>query len=308
MSTRSRHALVVLLALAVCSGCRVRTTRTSSSVATAFPLHAPALSVPSAVEPEDAPPPAPETFGPQAAQEPAKKEPSPYTSASEEDWHFVIAPYGWLISLDGNATVDGTTSIIDEDFDDLFKNINFVAEGRFEAWRGSWGAIADVTYVELETDESMGPVDIESNTDVLLLVAGGMKRVVDQEVNEDGAGGVKVDAILGLTYTSLDVTLDVDPGPKVKQDEDWVDPILGLRSRFNITEKWGAHLELLIGGFDLFDGSDFVSMATALIGRETVRGQILYFGWRNLDIEYENGDFGMDVTFNGPIVGYEFHF
>ena len=68
--------------------------------------------------------------------------------ASDDEWRFVITPYAWLLSVDGTANVKGLESTLDEDFDDILDQLNLVLEGRFEAWKGDWGFLADITYSE----------------------------------------------------------------------------------------------------------------------------------------------------------------
>lgn len=227
----------------------------------------------------------------------------------DDGWRFVIAPYAWLLSADGTAEVGGTTTVVDEDFSDIFDMLSFVIEGRFEAWKGRWGILADITYARLENDAQVGAVELDTTTDLTLGVFGGMYRFVDQEpAAENGAGGAKVDGIFGVSYISIEAEID-SPGPDPDGDEDWFDPILGLRSRWSFSEKWSGHLEAVIGGFELFDGSELFTMFTVLAGRKVGKSSHFYFGWRSLDFEYDDGSsFEADIRLSGPIIGFEWSF
>ena len=206
----------------------------------------------------------------------------------------------------------GQESTIDEDFGDILDQLNFVVEGRFEAWKGDWGFLADITYAELENDIEEGPLKGETTTELTLAFVGAQHRFVEQEY-ADAPGGVTVDGLAGIAYTLIDGELDFDTGASFDGDEDWVDPIVGLRTNVAFTEKWGASLETIIGGFELFDGSDLITMSTVLIDRNVGESSRFYFGWRTLDIDYENDEdgsdqFDMNININGPIIGYEWSF
>ena len=237
----------------------------------------------------------------------------PPLAQSEDEWEFMLTPYAWLLGLNGSATIKGQESIIDQSFSDIIDAANIVLEGRLEARKKSWTAMFDITYAQLEDDAELGSIDIDATTDMALVFAGAMYRFLDEQPVE-GKGGLKVDGFFGISYTSLKVDLDVSgPPPDVDEKEDWVDPIVGLRSHWNFSEKWGATLESLIGGFDMFDGSDLVTMNTALMTRHFGPGKVLFFGWRTLGIDYDNDKSGSDkfdlnVTMNGPIVGFGFSF
>ncbi len=237
----------------------------------------------------------------------------PPLAQSEDEWEFSLTPYAWLLSMDGSANVKGQDSIIDESFSDILDNLNVIVEGRFEARKGRWTAALDLTYAQIEDDSQAGGIDIDATTDMALVFAGALYRFIDQEP-VDGSGGLKVDGLFGIAYTSIKVDLDLSGGlPGIDEKKDWVDPYVGLRTSFHFSEKWGASLESLVGGFDLFDGSDLVTMNTALMTRHFGPSKTLFFGWRTLGIDYDNDKSGSDkfkinIHMNGPIVGFGFSF
>lgn len=235
--------------------------------------------------------------------------PSGFSAApqdGERTWH--ITPYVWFLSIDGTSEINGQGAIIDESFSDIWDQLNFVIEGRVETWKGKNGLFLDFTYAELENDAEAGPVEIDVETDMAIVFAGGGYRLMDQDVTENGQGGLKVDALYGVAYTGMDMELDLTPGGGVDGDEGWFDPIIGLRSRWSFTPNWGASLESIIGGFGAFDGADLVTMNTMLMRRDFGGGKALYFGWRTLDIDYDDSNFELNVNINGPIVGFNWSF
>lgn len=238
--------------------------------------------------------------------------PQEATASSDEDWRFVLAPYAWLLSVDGSANIAGQDLIVDEDFGDIFDKINFVAEARFEAWKDDWGLLLDLTYAEIGNDFELGPLQGETESELTLAFLGGMYRFVEQQY-ADAPGGITVDGMAGIAISSLEGELDFDSGLSLDGGEDIVDPFVGLRTRWAFNEKWGASLETLIGGLELFDGSDLITMSSVLVGRKISANGHLYFGWRTLDLDYENDEdgndrFDLNLNMNGPIIGYEWSF
>ena len=61
------------------------------------------------------------------------------TLPTEEAWRFSVAPYVWLLSVDGSATIGNQTVLVNEDFGDLLDQLSFVVEGRVEGWKGRTG-------------------------------------------------------------------------------------------------------------------------------------------------------------------------
>jgi hypothetical protein len=240
----------------------------------------------------------------------------PPLAQSDDEWTIQVTPYVWMLGMDGSATINGQESIVDESFSDILDTLNFIFEGRLEVHKKSWGkwrAMLDVTYAELEDDAEAGDINIDATTDMGLAFTGGLYRFLD-EAPVDGRGGLKVDGLVGVAYTSMKVDLDLSGGlPSVDEKQDWVDPILGLRSQFQFSEKWGAMLESVIGGFEVFDGSDLVTMNTALMSRSFGPNKRLFFGWRTLGIDYDNDKggsdkFALNIHMNGPLVGFLFSF
>jgi hypothetical protein len=236
----------------------------------------------------------------------------PLPTSEDDEWRFVFAPYLWGLSVDGYTNIKGNDARIDESFGDILDMLSLVLEGRFEAWKGDWGTMIDLTYAQLENDADILvgpiPIEVEVKTDMAMVFGGALHRLVEQKVNEDGSGGINVDLFMGVAYTAIDTEIDFSTGLDVDGSESILDPLAGLRTRWMFSKNWGASVEMDIGGFGLFNGSDLVTLATLMIGRKFGDDKFLYIGWRNMDIEYDQHDVELDVTFNGPILGFEWHF
>ena len=225
-----------------------------------------------------------------------------------DEWRFSITPYLWAVGLNGDMTVKGVDSDVDENFSDILSNLDIALEAHFEVWKGKWGGFFDGTYVKLKTDAgTTGNIDITST--IGLVDFGGFYRVGTWPVGspENKGRSLSFDALVGGRYTDLKVKFDPDRLPSFDQDKSWTDLIVGGRMIFDFSEKWSFILRGDIGGFGISGSSDFTANGIGLVGWTFHPSWTLMGGYRALYQDYETGsgsnEFKYDVTTHGPILG-----
>ena len=115
---------------------------------------------------------------------------------------------------------------------------------------------------------------------------------------------------------SVGVELDFKnvPVPDVDGDEKWLEPVLGVQTIWDLSERWRLSLAGNIGGMAF--GSDFAWEAFGLIGcgfglfgddNATVFGgyRVLY---QDYDDGHGNNKFEWDLMLYGPILGLRIQF
>ncbi len=249
-----------------------------------------------------------------------------------EDWQFTVSPYLWALSLDGDATVRGVESDVDISFDKILEDLHIAAMLEGEVRKGRWGLFANVLYAELE-DEARGKlrntpikIDIDVDIDVAIASFGGFYRFGPWALGSGAADTeprLILDLYAGARYTDLDVDLDLDVDfeaigrdrdRKAEGDENWLDPIVGLRTFWDLSPRWTVIAFGDIGGFGV--GSDFQWQATGLVGYNfkvaDTYDSTIYAGYRGLYQDYEDGSgddkFEWDVTWHGPSLGWAITF
>jgi hypothetical protein len=124
--------------------------------------------------------------------------------------------------------------------------------------------------------------------------------------------GNVVDLLFGGRYNDLktDLTPSGVPLPAQHARESWVDPIVGLRARFDLGHRWAFGIRGDVGG-----GLGDSKLAWDAIVRFDIRaskGVAFNFGYSIVGIDYESGSgasrFLYDVRMDGPFVGVAFHF
>src|SRR5262249_40936677 len=155
----------------------------------------------------------------------------------------------WAMSLHGDVTVKGIKSDVDESFSDLLPDLNFAGMASIDARKGRLGLIVDGLVAHLQSKGDTGPLSIKGTADFNFVDFAGYYRIgrinLDSEV---GAAGPRlvIDPYLGGRYTYLNVDLNVkSSGPifggehrNFGGDEDWFDPLVGLRATVELTPRW----------------------------------------------------------------------
>lgn len=224
----------------------------------------------------------------------------------ESGWTFTVAPYFWAAAMDGTVGQFGLPDIeVDASFSDIFKNLDFGAMGVVEARNGSFGVLGDVMYVKLSGDKGLSAHDVDADvkltSETFSALLAGEYRLIESE-------GGSLDILAGGRYWA--VTTDVDLSGALNASandrQDWIDPMVGLKGRANLSPDffltgWG-----MIGGFGV--ASDFAWDAFGGIGYEISDTVSVIAGYRALSVDYQNDDFKFDVTEHGPILGATFSF
>ena len=234
-----------------------------------------------------------------------------------EGWSFQLAPYMWFIALDGDVTVRGQDSSVDLGFDDILKKLNIAAMIQGEARHGRFGLFAMTTYAELSDDASGAVLQLDADVTTFWLEGGAYYRLGPWVVDERASGKpvtATLDPYIGVRYTYLDLKLDFKPGPHFSGDQDWVDPIVGARTIWELSDRWSVTAFGDIGGFNV--GSDFSWQAAGLVGYSfSLFGDNdarVLAGYRALHQDYKNGsgadEFKWDVTLHGPVAALAVHF
>jgi len=223
------------------------------------------------------------------------------SAQSEDEWTHNIAPYLWAAGLSGQVGIGGTVMDVDMDFDEILDNLDFGGFLTLNGQKGRWGYYVDIAYLKLGLEEKLntGPISkIEGGLEELSLEA-----VISYETYKTDQTSVNLYG--GLTYTYLDIEMDVTNtlGGKASDGttEDWVDPIIGVKIRHDLNDKWFLNLVGEIGGFGV--SSDLLWQAMAGVGYNINDCWSLVGGYRHLSIDYEDGDFLYDTDMGGIMIG-----
>jgi hypothetical protein len=235
-----------------------------------------------------------------------------------DKWNIEFTPYFWAAELKGDATLRGRTGSVDASFSDILDNLDIAFMGRAEAWQGRWGLFFDGLYMDLGADFTTprGLVSTDIDVKMTILDFGIGHRLWDTAVGQNSNQRLSFDLLAGGRYMNLDGEIDIKTngpladivaGRKFGRREEWVEPIVGGRLRWDLNNKLAAAVRFDFGGFDIGEGSNLTWNLLAGIDYKLKENMSLKAGYRIFDIDYDSGsgnkEFGLDAQFRGPIFG-----
>jgi len=184
---------------------------------------------------------------------------------ANEEWVFGASTYIWASGQKGEvATLPPYDPIeIDVSVDDIINDIDMSLTGLFEARKGRYGVFAEVFVLDIEINEKGTYSEFTYEESVQSASFGGSYRWRNERII--------VDALLGVRYWVLDNTstlrVGTNPTVKVSHKEEWLDPMLGIKPRILLNDKWsiGSWVFVAVGGdsdkaVDLYAGVNYKSM------------------------------------------------
>ena len=92
----------------------------------------------------------------------------------------------------------------------------------------------------------------------------------------------------------------------VSASKGWIDPFVGMRAQWNVTDKVFLNVRGDVGGFGV--GSDFAWTAQATLGYNFNRSMFTEFGYKYSAVDYKSGGFTNDVKMAGLFLGLGLRF
>lgn len=232
----------------------------------------------------------------------------PSTASAGESADWVVAPYLWLPTITVDLASDrpnsgGIGGAGQEDFfPEIFDDLDGAFLGYAEVQGDHWGGFVNGLFIGLSSDSDFAIADTESDIDATVIDA----AVVYSFDSERFAG---FELYGGLRWIDIDYQTDIDfTAPAITDrtaafEDSYSDFLFGGRYRGSWSDKWGYTIEL--------DGSTGDTEGTwstsARIQYRTGSGAWV-FGWRYLDGEIDATRESLDITLNGPVIGYAFRF
>jgi hypothetical protein len=205
-------------------------------------------------------------------------------------WDYDLGIYLWALGIDGSMTVRGVESDVDVAFSDALESLEMAFSTHFEANKreSPWAWFFDLYWVALGNDIEMpkGKFDM----DMAYVEAAGAYNTSEN-----------FQLFAGFRYMSMDLELNFEPDilppptppgvpTQFNGDQSWTDLMLGGRLKKDLGKRWRFWGRADLAGFGLTDGTD-LTWNLVLMGEVKVASRIgLAFGYRWLDIDYENKD------------------
>jgi opacity protein-like surface antigen len=242
--------------------------------------------------------------------------------ADDDKWQISFTPYFWAPSLDADATIAGATVHFDMGFDDIMDNFDVLGfSGRVEMWKGDWGLFFDGQYVDADAEFKLtGPVaGIGLGVDVeivdTILDFGVAYKLFKVPLEEDRSRMLTFEPLGGLRYhyfkEEIKLTATVpglgSRGRTLGGDEEWVEPFVGARLKYDLTKNLAAGVRVDFGGFGIGSASKLTWNFLAGVDWQFKKNMSLKLGYKIYDMDYEHGsgsnNIGFDGKLHGPMIG-----
>ena len=226
----------------------------------------------------------------------------------QDDWTFTIAPYLWGSSLAGTvATIPGLPPVeVDASFGDIWDNLEAAGMIVGNARKGRWGVTGDLQYIKLEnaTDAlapAFGTATAKATNKVFSLSAENLLA------NDDSS---ELWGSAGLRYWSVDTSLNLaagdNPAVSASGEDSWIDPVIGLRGRVDMSDAVYLTGWAYAGGFGA--GSESMFDLFGAVGYQFTPVTSAVIGYRWMSVDRQNGSFVYDVEMKGLMAGLSFTF
>lgn len=221
--------------------------------------------------------------------------------ARAEGWEFSLTPYFMAPLMDGKAAVGPVDINVSASPSDIFSNLNWGAMGILEANNGKFGFAVDLTYMDLSAEGPGGRAEFDGHQGaytpmVLMRVHKNAEAYVGARINNIGAG--------------ISGTGPLGNPRSANRTETWVDPLIGIRTNFQLNRTIDLTVMADVGGFGV--ASDYAVQAWPSLGFRLGNTSKAIVGYRAIYVSYETGSgldrFVYDVLTHGPTVGVQFRF
>ncbi len=205
---------------------------------------------------------------------------------AQDEWEYKLVPlYLWASDLDGKMVVGGQTVPVEIPFSDAFDRLETIFTVHFEAWKGDWGILTDLSFVELSDNVVIPIATVDVDFENLIGELAAAHRI----------GETDFSVLFGARYYSIEPTLTFKntpmPLPTLKKNLSVLDAFAGFLWRPPINDKLTFSGRADIGTGD----TDVVWNAAAIFEYRFKPKFGLMFGYRILDYDLEQG-LGADIT------------
>jgi hypothetical protein len=223
----------------------------------------------------------------------------PAGAADKGSWEFRVTPLVWAPSLYADANIGRNPPTSTET--SLLDVLDLAFMSTFEARKGRWGVIGEFNFLALSQKSSFAGGFLGAKTKVsgFMLGAAGAYRFYEDPV-------ANADVFAGARFWSLDTEIKFRRIGTVERSANLVDPIIGIRGQYAITENWFVGGLAEIGGFGV--GSDFQWEVIGRAGYRLNDNFAIAAGWRHLNIDLDDNGLILDATLTGPFVAVDVTF
>ncbi|MCP4332247.1 MAG: hypothetical protein GY785_06300 [Gammaproteobacteria bacterium] len=217
-------------------------------------------------------------------------------------WQINWTPYLWAANLSASMDFGMGSVDTDLDFSDIFDKLEGTYMHYLEFRKGRWGVANEIIYLNI-ADSQKGPIAEIAEADADL-----KQSVVDLVATYHTGKDQSTMLYGGLRYINMEVGVVTkstvpDLNLELNADKNWTNLLVGVRQAFPISDKWSLTVKSDIAT-DFDDEQSYV----ITLGANYYMTELLdlKFGYRYMEVAYEDSDIKIEETIDGAFVGLTF--
>lgn len=223
-------------------------------------------------------------------------------AAAEGDWSFDVTPYLWVASVKAETSLPPATPGVQRFDSRISAGAMLAAQARYQ----SVGVLVDFAWLRLDT-ASVNPGPAFSAVELGSSFIHSTAALTYQLPLE---GKFHVDLLAGARVwhvaNDFQATAGLLPGFRASSDRTWIDPMIGLDSSYDLSDRWALDLKGMVGGFGV--SADLAAEVFAGVSYRINDWCSATTGYRYLHEDYSHNGFGFNVDAQGFLVALGFHF
>lgn len=219
-----------------------------------------------------------------------------------DGWEKSVTPYLWMSSVALDTGVDDVSGP-SVDFKDILDDLDFAFQIHLEARKDRLGLLLDFTNLQLSARKTKAAGEIDTDSSVFIIEAGGTYALSDEPRH--------LELLAGVRTMIIDMEVEIETtGPfartqRESEKETYIDAMVGVRYIWPLNDKWTFAVRGDVASGD----SDFSWNAVALFGYQFRESGMLQFGYKHLNLGLEEmGNLDPDMEMGGPMIGYSMSF
>ncbi|AXI45499.1 hypothetical protein C1J03_05275 [Sulfitobacter sp. SK012] len=221
-------------------------------------------------------------------------------SAQAQEWKYATTVY--LFTAETETSIGDRSATLS--FSDALKNLDMAFMASFGGNNGQWGFLVDYMLTDIGFENSTpGPAfsGLEASVKTQILTGYLSYRLYD-------TGTIQTDLLAGARWFDTDTTLTFLPGAgagtTVNDSDNWTDPVIGVRTRFDLNADWSGTVMADYGGSSDRETWQLLLTADYAFNEKWV-GRL---GYRHIDISNDEGPNNYAFTQSGPVFGITYNF
>jgi hypothetical protein len=170
--------------------------------------------------------------------------------ASADKWQFRLALPLWTPRTTMNLAVGQVSRSTTIDFVDIVPQLHFALAGHFEATWREWTGFLDLLYMSVGKSETQNRVSVSTGLQEGFFEFGGTYRLGPLSLGR--AGRLTFEPLAGGRFIWVHTSLG-GPNQKVSDSASVIDPIIGGRITYHITDTLELGFRGDVGGFGISD-------------------------------------------------------